>query len=184
MTSKDYIKADLYRYSGKSYSFFLLLKSFWIPGFWFMFLFRKAGSFSKKSPLGIFYRLLCRRYSYKFGYQIPVGTKIGPGFYIGHFGAMIISPRTIIGKNCNIAHGVTIGAVMYGKRKGAPIIGDSVWFGTNSIIVGGIKIGNNVLIAPGAYVNFDVPDNSIVIGNPGKVIQKENPTEEYIKNCI
>ena len=51
----------------------------------------------------------------------------------------------------------------------------------NSIIIGNCKIGNNVLIAPGAFVNFDVPDNSIVIGNPGKIIQRESsPTAKYI----
>lgn len=47
-------------------------------------------------------------------------------------------------------------------------------------LVGGVKIGDNVLIAPGAFVNFDVPPNSVVIGNPGKIIPKEKPTEKYI----
>ena len=51
----------------------------------------------------------------------------------------------------------------------------------NSVIAGGIHIGNNVLIAPGAFCNFDVPDNSIVIGNPGKIIPRDSsPTEKYI----
>lgn len=51
----------------------------------------------------------------------------------------------------------------------------------NSIIVGGVTIGNNVLIAPGAFINFDVPDNSIVIGNPGKIITRdESPTKKHI----
>ena len=53
-------------------------------------------------------------------------------------------------------------------------------FGANAVIVGKINIGNNVLIAPNSYVNFDVPDNSIVIGNPGKIIHKDNATEGYI----
>ena len=52
--------------------------------------------------------------------------------------------------------------------------------GINSTIVGNIKIGNNVLIAPNAVVNFDVPDNSVVIGNPGVIHHKENATEGYI----
>lgn len=48
-------------------------------------------------------------------------------------------------------------------------------------IIGGIKIGNNVLIAPGAFVNFDVPDNSIVLGNPGRIIPRlSSPTRKYI----
>ena len=53
--------------------------------------------------------------------------------------------------------------------------------GQFSIVIGGVKIGNDVLIAPGAFVNFDVPDNSIVIGNPGKIISRiESPTKPYI----
>ena len=55
-----------------------------------------------------------------------------------------------------------------------------MFLGTNSIVVGKAKVGNDVLIAPGAYVNFDVPDHSIVIGNPEKIIPKENATEGYI----
>ena len=47
-----------------------------------------------------------------------------------------------------------------------------------------LHIGNNVLIAPNSYVNFDVPDNSIVIGNPGKIIHKDNATEDYINRKV
>ena len=64
---------------------------------------------------------------------------------------------------------------------GTPTIGDNVCMNANSMVVGGCHIGNNVLIAPGAFVNFDVPDNSIVIGNPAKVVVKEvSPTNKYI----
>lgn len=51
--------------------------------------------------------------------------------------------------------------------------------GANSIVIGGVKIGDYVLIAPGAFVNFDVPPNSIVIGNPGKIIPSERSTDKY-----
>ena len=76
--------------------------------------------------------------------------------------------------------GCTIGRENRGKRKGAPQIGNCVSVGINSTIVGNIKIGNNVLIAPNSFVNFDVPDNSVVIGNPGVIHHKENATEGYI----
>ena len=56
--------------------------------------------------------------------------------------------------------------------------------GANAIIVGNINIGNNVLIAPGAYVNFDVPDGSIVIGNPGLIRRSQGATLNYINNTI
>ena len=56
--------------------------------------------------------------------------------------------------------------------------------GSNAVIVGNVRIGNDVLIAPLSYVNFDVPDHSIVIGNPAKIISKEEATKEYINNKI
>lgn len=56
--------------------------------------------------------------------------------------------------------------------------------GANAVIVGNIRIGNDVLIAPGAYVNFDVPSHSIVLGNPAKIISRENATEGYITNIV
>ncbi len=61
---------------------------------------------------------------------------------------------------------------------------DDVWVGTNAVIVGGITIGNNVLIAPNSYVTQDVPDNSIVRGNPMQIISNEKATEGYINNRI
>ena len=67
-----------------------------------------------------------------------------------------------------------------GESKDVLLLENKVWIGTNSIVVGAIHIGNNVLIAPGAYVNFDVPDNSIVLGNPGTIISKQDATDSYI----
>jgi len=105
---------------------------------------------------------------------------IGEGLYIGHFGSIIINPGAVIGKNFSISAGTLIGNAQ-GKRAGIPSIGDNVFMGRNSIVIGGVRIGNDVLIAPGAFVNFDVPDNSIVIGNPGRIISKDSsPTKKYI----
>ncbi len=81
------------------------------------------------------------------------------------------------GENFNISNGVTIGN-SGGKKSGTPIIGDCVSIQANAVVVGGIKIGSNVLIAPNSFVNFDVPDNSIVIGTKSQIIHKENPTKD------
>jgi serine O-acetyltransferase len=178
------IKDDLYRYFPLKYSFLTLVKAFREPGFFYIYLIRKANIYSKYSILGIFYRILHRKYSYKFGFDIAVSTKIGKGFFIGHFGNVVVSPKAIIGDYCNLSQGVTIGRISVGSKMGTPIIGNKVWFGAGCIVVGGITIGDNVLIGPGAFVNFDVPSNSIVIGNPGKIIAKENPTAGYIENIL
>lgn len=89
-----------------------------------------------------------------------------------------------MGENINIATGVTIGQENRGARAGTPTIGNNCWIGTNAVIVGNIKIGTDVLIAPLNFVNFDVPDHSIVIGNPAKVIHRENATERYIDRAV
>ncbi len=89
----------------------------------------------------------------------------------------------VIGNNCNVAQGVTLGYVSRGVKRGTPIIGNRVWVGANAVVVGNIKIGDDVLIAPLAYVNFDVPDNGVVVGNPAKLINY-NGSGGYIKNLI
>lgn len=173
------IKADLFRYNG-SKGFIGLLHTLFIPGFRYTFLLRKAAQQKKYFPLWFFYRMLLRKYSIKYGFQIYPNTVIGKGLYIGHFGTIIINGKAIIGNYCNLASGVTIGQTNRGIKCGTPTIGDKVWIGTNAIIVGKITIGNNVLIAPNAYVNTDVPSNSLVIGNPAQIIAKDNPTKDYI----
>lgn len=95
-----------------------------------------------------------------------------------------INPKTIIGKNCNIHKGVTIGQENRGSRQGTPTIGNDVWIGINASIVGNINIGDNVLIAPNTYVNKDIPSNSIVFGNPCQIKFRANATENYIINKI
>lgn len=177
------IKADLFRYTGAEYSHLRLIRRLREPGFRFTFFLRLAARHSKVSLRGICYRLLLRHYSYKFGYQIGADTTIGAGLYIGHFGSIVINRRTVIGRNCNIAHGVTIGQSNRGPRAGTPVIGDRVWIGTNAIIVGNVTIGSDVLIAPGAFVNFDVPSGSIVVGNPGRIHPNPNATVGYISRA-
>ena len=173
---------DLYRYYGvKGES--LKMKIFRPFEIKYMYWFRKAQV--AKNPISqILARLNLLYLSRKANIQIPWVTKIGEGFYIGHCGRIIINPRAILGKNINIATGVTIGQENRGKRKGCPTISDNVWIGTNSVIVGNITIGTDVLIAPLSYVNFDVPDHSIVIGNPAKIIHRENATEGYINRTV
>ncbi|MBJ6119200.1 serine acetyltransferase [Pontibacter sp. BT310] len=175
----EIIKADLYRYGGLV-GIRGFVRGLLYPGFRYTYLLRKQSRCNKYSVKWFFYAILRRKYSFKYGFQIPAGTEIGAGFYIGHFGAIIINGKAKIGMNCNIAHGVTIGQANRGKLKGYPTIGNNVWIGTGSVIVGAVKIGSNVLIAPNSFVNIDVPDNSLLIGNPVRVVRKEKATESYI----
>lgn len=176
-----YIKQDLFRYIGKEADSILMQIRYvlFTPGFQYIYLLRKT-QYAKYKITRYFYAGLLKFCSFKFAIQIPPETKIGLGFRIVHWGHIVVNPGVIIGKNFNISQGCLIGNAQ-GKKQGTPKIGDNVCMNANSIIVGGVTVGDNVLIAPGAFVNFDVPDNSIVIGNPGKIIQRESsPTDKYI----
>jgi len=182
---KDFIKSYMYRYRGNiSYKNFLIL-TIKNPGFRYTSLLRKCNYyFYKKKYIRFFYSFyLLRKYRYKFGFDIPFDCVINKGFALNHFGGVVINSKANIGKNVDIFPGVTIGETFRGKNKGVPIIGDNVWIGSNAIIVGKINIGNNVLIGPGSYINFDVPENSVVIGNPGKIVSNKG-TEGYQLNTI
>ena len=119
--------------------------------------------------------------SIKTQIQIPYTTTIGKNFCIGHLGSVIINPKTTIGDNVCVYTGVTIGQENRGERQGCPTIGNNVWIGTNAVIVGKINIGDDVMIAPNSFVNFDVPSHSIVVGNPATIHHKDKATEGYLK---
>lgn len=178
------IQKDFYRASGKWLSRSQILAQCVSPNLHFLYLLRQCQNHKKKSLKGVFWRWILRHHQIKYGFQIYPETEIGEGLYLGHWGALVINPNAKIGKNCNIAQGVTIGQQNRGKHKGFPTISDEVWIGPNAVIVGGITIGKNVLVAPNAYVNFDVPNDSIVVGNPAKIYPKSNATEDYINNKI
>ena len=116
--------------------------------------------------------------------DLSIETEIGGGCFFGHASCITINSHAIIGKNVNIGKGVTIGRENRGNRKGCPVIEDEVWIGVNSTIVGAIHIGNDVLIAPNSFVNCDIPDHSVVFGNPCIIKHRDNATEGYINNKV
>ena len=173
---------DLYRYYGEEGE--TLPKRLLRPvELKYIALYRRANG-CKFKPLKMYYTLKLKLMSNKTYIQIPARTKIGEGFYIGHSGRVIIHPEAELGNNVNVGTGVTIGYENRGERKGAPKVSDKCWIGANSVVVGNITIGEDVMIAPLTFVNFDVPPHSIVIGNPAKIIHKENATEGYVCNKV
>ena len=120
---------------------------------------------------------------FKFGIEIFPMTNIDKGFYIGHFGGIIINPKVKIGKNCNISQGVTIGGSYKGKSQGYPTIGDNVFIAPGAKIFGNITIGNNVAIGANAVVTKSFPDNSLIAGSPAKLISNEG-SEGYINHTV
>ena len=93
------------------------------------------------------------------GFSIPLGT-CGPGLSIAHYGTLVINPDVRIGAGCRIHPGVVIGK----SDTGTPVIGDRCYLGAGAKIYGGVQVGNEVVVAPNAVVNRDVPDNTVVSG--------------------
>lgn len=180
---KSLIEKDCYRYFGEEKRpLFYKRRIFTLK---YIIAFRKASYYANKNLiLGFYYKWKLRNIERRCDIDIPIGTKIGDGFYIAHKGTIVIYGSDSLGKNIYISANATIGLQSRGKKYGAPIIGDNVWIGANSVIVGKVKIGSNVLIAPNTYINFDVPDNSIVLGSPGNIIPRENAVEGYILNKV
>jgi serine O-acetyltransferase len=125
---KEIVKDDLYRYCG-SRNFKSFIKFYFqSAGFRYMFWHRVAHYSRKKGLLVYLFPKLClRHFSYKFGFDIPAETAIEKGFYIGHFGGIVVTPKAVIGKNCNISQNVTIGLNSRGNRKGYPVIKENVY---------------------------------------------------------
>lgn len=132
---------------------------------------------NKKS---IITRAILYHYSRKYGLEISPQSKIGPGLYLGHPYNITVGGGVSIGEHCSLHKGCTIGRENGGRGEGTPRLGNRVWVGINATVVGNIEIGSDVMICPNSFVNFDVPDHSVVIGNPGVIHHKENATLGYL----
>jgi len=104
---------------------------------------------------------------------IPPQVIIGDDFHIIHAeGSLSIHPDVVIGSRLGVMHNVTIGTNM---GPGVPVIGDDVFIGVNSTVLGLIKIGDRVRIAANTAVTTNVPSDSIVIGSPAKIYPRLTP---------
>lgn len=106
------------------------------------------------------------------GICLPHNAKIGPGLRIHHFGGIFINPRTVIGANCTLRQGVTLGNRH--EDGGAPTVGANVDFGAYAQVLGEVRIGDNVKIGAMSVVLEDVPANCTVVGNPARVVRGGN----------
>ena len=109
-----------------------------------------------------------RVYRKKYGLEMNFNN-IGGGIRLIHPWMITVNHNAKLGENVTLYGGGTIGEILSGEKKGNPIIEDNVVVYANATICGNVKISENSIIAAGSFVNFDVPPNSLVIGNPGVI---------------
>lgn len=104
------------------------------------------------------------------GIYISTQADIGPGFYIGHFGGVVVGAGATIGSNCNISQGVTIGWSHYKGEYGVPTLEDRVYLAPGAKIIGPITLGEGTVVGANAVVTKPTDRNAVVGGVPAKVI--------------
>jgi serine O-acetyltransferase len=116
-------------------------------------------------PLGAVYAILNELIMIVWGIAVPRRARIGGGLYIGHFGGIILNGQTVIGRNCTLSQGVTIG-----DNGGSPVVGDDVYIGPGAKVFGPIRVGNNVKIGANAVIHADLPDDAVAAAPPFVIV--------------
>lgn len=119
-------------------------------------------------------RYVSQRGVRKTGIEIHPGAQIGKGFFIDHGNGVIIGETTIIGDNCTLYQGVTLGGTGKEHGKRHPTLGNNVMVGAGAKILGSCTIGDNSKIGAGSVVLSEVPAGSTVVGVPGRVVRMNN----------
>jgi serine O-acetyltransferase len=168
MTRDPDFRADLSRYPARP---FLREQSIWaicVYRFGRRVLVRKAG------PLRY---ILLKLHSFIFrivetstGISLPIEAQIGAGLRVYHFGNIFVHDRAVIGRNCTLRQGVTIGNL--GVEGPVPIIEDDVEFGAYAQVFGNVRIGRGARIGALSVVLSDVPAGATAFGNPARILSR------------
>jgi serine O-acetyltransferase len=103
------------------------------------------------------------------GIELDPGARIGPGLYVGHSGGIWVAPGAVIGRDCNLSQGVTVG-IGGTVRRGTPTLGDRVWVGPKATISGPVKIGSSAVVGANSLVVSNVPERGVAVGVPAKIV--------------
>jgi serine O-acetyltransferase len=160
--------ADLLRYPPRP---FLREQSIWaicVYRFGRRVLARKDGP--AKYLLLKLYWLFFRLVETATGISLPLQARIGPGLRIFHFGQIFIHSQVVVGRNCTLRQGVTIGNLE--KDGPVPVVDDDVEFGAYAHVLGGVRIGRGAKIGAMSVVLSDIPPGSTAVGNPARIISR------------
>ena len=170
MTRDPDFKADLARYPARP---FLREHSIWAI---FVYRFGRRTFKRRKGALRSiqlkFHTLAFRFVEIITGISLPPEAQIGPGLRIYHFGNIFIHENAVIGRNCTLRQGVTIGNI--GTEGPVPIIEDDVELGAYAQVYGPVRIGHGAKIGAMSVVLCDVPAGATVFGNPARILPRHS----------
>lgn len=168
---KEHIFSDMFRQEGRCGwrflpLYFLTKRSFRITFLHRLCHYSQSGVVRVFLPLfKVLYRIVCVLYNV----DIPICTKIGKGLLLYHAYGLVIDGRAIIGDNVMLGHQVTIGT----EEGKSPVLGDCVRVAPGAKIIGRVSLGSNVVVGANCVVINDVPENTITVGIPNRVIDRK-----------
>ena len=136
-------------------------------------LYHRAAHFLYRHDLKFLARMVSQHARFMTGIEIHPGAKIGKGLLIDHGAGVVIGETAVVGDNCTIYQGVTLGGTGKDVGKRHPTIGNNVMIGSGAKVLGPFKVGDNSKIAAGAVVLNEVPPDSTAVGVPARVISKK-----------
>ncbi len=171
----DYLKSDLYRYSGKT-NFKVFIKTYMVFRLYRLMFWNRLTCYLRSNNIRFFsfiakriYYRICRR----CGVELPLTVKIGYGCKINHGFGLVVNSKTIFGNNVTLMHNLT-----FSDEKGkAPVIGNNVRFTPGAVIVGDVYVGNDSVVGANCVVTTNIPENDISVGVPNR-----NLGRKYIDN--
>lgn len=149
------------------------MEVFLYPSFKVMLHYRLAHKLYNKKHYFLA-RWVSQRGVRKTGIEIHPGAQIGKGLFIDHGNGVIIGETTIIGDNCTLYQGVTLGGTGKEHGKRHPTLGNNVMVSAGAKVLGSFTIGDNSKIGAGSVVLEEVPPNCTVVGVPGRIVKRDN----------
>ena len=135
-------------------------------------IYHRFAHFFHRHGMKFIARMISQHARFWTGVEIHPGAQIGRGLLIDHGSGVVIGETAIIGDNCTIYQGVTLGGTGKDVGKRHPTIGNNVMIGAGAKVLGPFTVGDNVKIAAGAVVLDEIPSDSTAVGVPARVIAR------------
>jgi len=164
------VSSDIKQITEHDPAFTTPLDLLFYPGLWALMLYRFAHVLYVRFHLKFIGKLICFLARMLTGVEIHPAAQISHSCFIDHGHGVVIGETAIVGHNCTLFHGVTLGGTgkEFGKRH--PTLGNFVKIGAGAKVLGNIFVGDGSKIGAGSVVVKDVPENSTVVGIPGRCI--------------